>query len=141
MMLSPKAHTYLLILRWVIALIFLKHGLDKLHDPTFGAGAQNFFYSFNDDLFFKPYKIFLNDFVVPNAYIFASIIKFGELALALAYFIGWPLKTATLGATFLHINYMAIAKNHPTLLFLNILMLAAEWAITHVFDSKPMPKK
>jgi len=128
-----KAIVYLYILRWVLALIFFANGVPKLSDPGFGADAEQFFATLNDDVIIKPYKIVLNDFVIPNAHIVASLIKYGEIALGISFFLGWPLRLTAICATFLHLNYLSIAS-FPTFIYLNILMIAVEWACVHVFE-------
>jgi uncharacterized membrane protein YphA (DoxX/SURF4 family) len=128
-----KAIVYLYILRWVLALVFFANGVPKLSDPGFGADAEQFFATLNDDVIIKPYKIVLNDFVIPNAHIVASLIKYGEIALGISFFLGWPLRLTAICATFLHLNYLAIAS-FPTFIYLNILMIAVEWACVHVFE-------
>lgn len=130
---SAKAQAYLLILRWTIALIFFANGVPKLWDEGFGVNAESFFISLKDDVIFSPYKRVLEDLVIPNAYIFASIVKYSEIAIGIAFFLGWPLKLATLGATFLHLNYLCIAS-FPTFIYLNIIMIVAEWATMNVFS-------
>lgn len=130
---SPKAHAYLLILRWTIALIFFANGVPKLWDEGFGAQAEGFFISLKDDVIFSPYKRVLEDVVIPNSYIFASLIKYSEIGIGVAFFLGWPLKLATLGATFLHLNYLCIAS-FPTFIYLNVLMIVAEWAVLNAFS-------
>lgn len=133
---SPKALAYLLILRWVIAFIFLANGYDKLIDSNFGTHAENFFIGLRDDVYISPYKHVLNDIVIPNAYTVVSFIKYSELGLAVMFFIGWPLKLATLLATFLHLNYLCIAKPLSSLFYLNIIMIVAEWATMNAFTRK-----
>lgn len=128
-----KAIVYLYILRWVLALVFFANGVPKLSDPGFGADAEQFFATLNDDVIIKPYKIVLNDFVIPNAHIVASLIKYGEIALGISFFLGWPLRLTAICATFLHLNYLAIAS-FPTFIYLNVLMIAVEWACVHVFE-------
>jgi uncharacterized membrane protein YphA (DoxX/SURF4 family) len=130
---SPKAHAYLLVLRWTLALIFLANGIPKLYDPGFGADADQFFASLTDDVIFQPYKIVLHDLVIPNAPIFASLVKYGEIALGVVFFLGWPLRLAATAATFLHLNYLAIAS-FPTFIYLNVIMIAAEWACVNAFE-------
>ena len=117
----------------VLALVFFANGVPKLSDPGFGADAEQFFATLNDDVIIKPYKIVLNDFVIPNAHIVASLIKYGEIALGISFFLGWPLRLTAICATFLHLNYLAIAS-FPTFIYLNILMIAVEWACVHVFE-------
>jgi uncharacterized membrane protein YphA (DoxX/SURF4 family) len=129
---SPKAHAYLLILRWTIALIFFANGVPKLWDEGFGVGAESFFVSLKDDVIFSPYKRVLEDLVIPNAYIFASLVKYAEIAIGVFFFLGWPLKLATLAATFLHLNYLCIAS-FPTFIYLNVLMIVSEWAVLNAF--------
>lgn len=132
---TPKAHAYMLILRWTIALIFFANGVPKLYDPGFGVDAEQFFGSLLNDVLpvFKAYKIVLKDLVIPNAPIFASLIKYGEIALGIVFFLGWPLRTAAIAAGFLHLNYLAIAS-FPSFVYLNILMVAAEWACVNAFE-------
>lgn len=130
---SPRAQAYLLILRWAIALVFIANGFPKLSDPQFGAGADRFFASLSDDVIFAPYKTVLKDLVIPNAFIFASFVKYSEVFLALVFFLGWPLRLAVALATFLHLNYLCIAS-FPTFIYLNILMIASEWAVLSAFD-------
>jgi uncharacterized membrane protein YphA (DoxX/SURF4 family) len=129
---SPKAHAYLLILRWTIALIFFANGVPKLWDEGFGVHAESFFISLRDDVIFAPYRRVLDDVVIPNAYIFASLVKYSEIAIGVFFFLGWPLKLATLAATFLHLNYLCIAS-FPTFIYLNVLMIVAEWAVLNAF--------
>ena len=130
---TPKAHAYMLILRWTIALIFFANGVPKLYDPGFGVDAEQFFSTLSDDVIFKPYRIVLHDLVIPNAPIFASLVKYGEIALGIVFFLGWPLRTAAVAAGFLHLNYLAIAS-FPTFIYLNVLMIAAEWACVNAFE-------
>lgn len=122
----PKAQAYILILRWVIALIFFANGFPKLNDPSFGANADNFFHSLKDDIIFAPYKPIFNTFVLHNVYLVASFVKYSEVAISVIFFIGWPLRPATLLASFLHLNYLCIAS-FPTFIYLNVLMIVAEW--------------
>ncbi|MCE2928956.1 MAG: DoxX family membrane protein [Candidatus Caenarcaniphilales bacterium] len=130
---SPKATAYLLILRWAIAFVFLANGFTKLSDPSFGANADDFFRSLGDDVIFNPYKTVLKDMVIPNAFIFASFVKYSELFLAAVFFFGWPLRLAVMLSTFLHLNYLCIAS-FPAFMYLNIIMIAAEWAVMTAFD-------
>ena len=129
---SPKALAYLLVLRWTIAIIFFANGVPKLWDEGFGVHAESFFNTLNDDVIFSPYKRVLEDLVIPNAYIFASLIKYSEIGIGIAFFLGWPLKLATMAATFLHLNYLCIAS-FPTFIYLNALMIVAEWACLNAF--------
>ena len=99
----------------------------------FGVGAESFFADLTDDVIFKPYMIVLKDMVIPNAPLFASLVKYGEIALGVVFFLGWPLRTAAIAATFLHLNYLAIAS-FPTFIYLNVLMIACEWAIVNSFE-------
>ncbi len=131
--LPPKAHAYLLILRWILALIFFANGIPKLYDAGFGANADQFFATLTDDVIFQPYKIVLKDLIIPNAPLFASIVKYGEIALGIVFFLGWPLRLAATAATFMHLNYLAIAS-FPTFIYLNVLMIACEWAIVNSFE-------
>jgi uncharacterized membrane protein YphA (DoxX/SURF4 family) len=109
---SPKATAYLLILRWAIAFVFLANGFTKLSDPSFGANADDFFRSLGDDVIF---------------------VKYSELFLAAVFFFGWPLRLAVMLSTFLHLNYLCIAS-FPAFMYLNIIMIAAEWAVMTAFD-------
>ena len=136
---SQNAYAYLLVLRWVVAFVFFANGVPKLYDAGFGVDADQFFPTLLDDVIFKPYKIVLKDLVIPNAPIFASLIKYGEIALAVTFLMGWPLRLATMTATFLHLNYLCIAS-FPTFIYLNILMIAAEWACLHVFEKNNVAK-
>jgi len=122
-----------MVLRWTIALIFFANGVPKLFDEGFGVNADQFFATLSDDVIIKPYRIVLKDLVIPNAPIFASLVKYGEIALGIVFFLGWPLRTAAIAATFLHLNYLAIAS-FPTFIYLNVLMIAAEWACVHAFE-------
>ncbi len=131
--LAPKAIAYILILRWTIALIFFFNGIPKLSDPSFGANADSFFHSLKDDVIFAPYKSIFNNVVLPNVFIIASFVKYAEVAIAAMFFIGWPLRLATLTATFLHLNYLCIAS-FPTFIYLNILMIVAEWVCLSTFE-------
>ncbi len=130
---APKAIAYLLILRWTIALIFFANGGPKLFDPSFGANADSFFHSLKDDVIFAPYKTVFNNLVLPNVFIIASFIKYAEVAIAAMFFIGWPLRLATMTATFLHLNYLCIAS-FPTFIYLNVIMIVAEWTCLSAFE-------
>ena len=44
----PKLFAYLLILRWVVALIFFINGAHKYTSPDFGADAEIFFANLRD---------------------------------------------------------------------------------------------
>ncbi len=130
--LTGEAQAFLLILRWTIAIIFLANGVPKLWDPGFGAEADSFFLSLKDDIIFPPYKIVFKDLILPNAFIFASLVKYAEIALGVIFFVGWPLSTGTLAASFLHANYLCIAS-FPTFIYLNVLMIVAEWVCASVY--------
>ncbi|MDD9899229.1 MAG: DoxX family membrane protein [Candidatus Melainabacteria bacterium] len=123
---APKVMAYLLILRWTLSLIFFVMGAPKLFDANFGASADIYFASLRDDIILSPYTGFFNKVVIPNAFIFASLVKYAELAIAGAFFIGFPMRLAVFAATFLHINYICIAS-FPSLLYLNVLMIVCEW--------------
>lgn len=123
---APKVMAYLLILRWTLSLIFFVMGAPKLFDASFGASADTYFHSLRDDIILSPYTTFFDKVVLPNVFIFASFVKYAELAIAAAFFIGFPMRIAVFGATFLHINYICIAS-FPSLLYLNILMIVCEW--------------
>lgn len=129
--LAPKAIAYILILRWVIALIFFANGAPKFMDPAFGAHAHDFFASLQDDLIFapnNPYIKFFKIVVVPNAYLFAFLVKYAEVGVAIGFFLGFPLKLATMVAIFLHLNYLNIASL-PTFIYLNIIMIVSEMVV------------
>ncbi len=133
--LAPRAQAYILILRWTIALIFFANGWMKLKDPSFGANADSFFYSLQDDVIFAPYKLVFKNIIMPNVYLVASFVKYAELALAGIFFIGFPLRIGTWVATFLHLNYLCIAS-FPTFIYLNAIMIVAEWAVLNTFANK-----
>lgn len=132
--LAPKAQAYLLILRWALSLIFFVMAAPKLFDAGFGANADSYFYSLRDNIIIPPYTVLFDKVILPNVYIIASFIKYAELAIAAAFFLGWPMRLAVLLATFLHLNYICIA-NFPSLLYLNGLMIICEWACLAVVES------
>lgn len=131
----PRAQAYLLILRWTIAFIFLANGVPKLWDEGFGSHAPGFFKSLQDDVIFAPYKQVLKTLVIPNAFIFASFVKYSEILLGIIFFLGWPLRFGAMLGTFLHLNYLCIAS-FPTFIYLNLLMIVCEWAVLYAFSKE-----
>lgn len=125
---SPKAIAYLLILRWAIALIFIIHGAQKMLDPSFGANAEQFFSTLRDDITIAPYRKFFNMVVMPNANLFALLVKYGELAVGAAFLFGFPLQLATMAGIFLNVNYIFISST-PSLLYFNLLMIVCQFVI------------
>jgi uncharacterized membrane protein YphA (DoxX/SURF4 family) len=124
--LPPQLFAFLLILRWTIAIIFFANGMPKLSDPAFGAHADSFFHSLRDDIIFTPYIKVFDVLILPNAFLFAAFVKYAEVFLAFSFFIGFPLSISTFVALLLHANYLCIASL-PTFVFLNIIMIAAEF--------------
>lgn len=125
---SGKAFAYLFILRWSIALIFLLHGIQKWNDPSFGVGAEKFFMSLQDDVIFSPYKIILKEFVIPNASLFASLVKYGELAVGFGYLLGVPLRITSFFGIVMNANYLMVASV-PSLIYLNLLMIVCQFVV------------
>lgn len=125
---SSKAVAYLLILRWAVALIFLVHGFQKFHDPAFGINAPEFFLTLKDDVIFGPYKSIFKEMVLPNANLFASLVKYGEMAVGIAFLLGTPLRLAAAIGIFLNLNYLMIASM-PSLIYLNLLMIVCQFVI------------
>ena len=80
-------------------------------------------------MIFKPYVHVINDLIIPQAFIFASIVKYAELILGVAFFIGF-LGLAVFVAIFLHANYLCIA-DQEYLIYFNVLMIASEFVILH----------
>lgn len=128
---SSNALAYLLILRWAIALIFLVHGAQKIMDPVFGAHAEQFFSTLRDDISFGPYRKFFNTVVLPNANLFALMVKYGEVAVGTAYLFGFPLRLAVMAGIFLNINYIFISSV-PSMLYFNALMIVCQFVINGV---------
>lgn len=129
--LPPKAIAWHLVLRWTIALIFFANGITKFYDPSFGADAVRFFSTLSDDVIasgINPYSKILDQLIIPNAYIFASFVKYSELFIAAAFLIGFPLRIAAYLAVFLHLNYLMIASV-PTFIHLNLLMMVSEFTV------------
>ncbi len=125
----PKALAWIFILRWTIALIFFANAMPKFSDPHFGAAAQEYFATFRDDILMaskNPYTKIFTTVIVPNAYIFAWLVKHLELFIAGVFFIGFPMRLATWSAFMLHMNYIMIASM-PSLLYLNLIMMVAEF--------------
>lgn len=133
---SPKVVVYLLLLRWVIAGIFIANGVPKIlgTDPNFGANAVNFFQSLESHIWFGPYEKFFKVVVLENVYIFSFLVKWAEVALGAAFLIGFPLSIATFVAIFLHVNYIFVASI-PMLVFLNIIMISAELLVNELSKS------
>ncbi|MBU6195983.1 MAG: DoxX family membrane protein [Cyanobacteria bacterium REEB446] len=124
----PRLYAYLLIMRWVIGVIFILNGYPKFSDPSFGSQADTFLATLRDDIIFKPYEGFFENIVLPNAFLVAKIVKYAEVILGICFIINFPIKIAVFGALCLHLNYLAIASL-PTFMFLNIMMISAEFAI------------
>ncbi len=124
----PRLYAYLLIMRWIIGLIFILNAMPKFSDPSFGSQADLFFASLRDDVIFQPYKILFNDMILPNAFLIAKIVKYAEMAIGIMFIINFPIQLAVFTALFLHINYLCIASL-PTFMFLNIMMISAEFVI------------
>ena len=125
---KSKAMAYLFILRWTVAFIFLIHGFQKFSDPAFGKDADEFFRTLQDDIIFGPYKGFFKNIILPNASLFAMLVKYGELGVGAAFLIGLPLRLAATGGIFMNLNYLFIASS-PSLIFLNILMIVCQFVI------------
>jgi uncharacterized membrane protein YphA (DoxX/SURF4 family) len=134
---SPKVLVYLLLLRWVIAGIFIANGVPKIlgTDPNFGTNAISFFQSLEGHIWFAPYSKFFTTVVLQNVYIFAFLVKWAEVILGGAFLIGFPLSLATFIAIFLHVNYIFVASI-PLLVFLNVLMISAELLVNELSKSK-----
>lgn len=138
---GAKLQAYMLILRWTLSLIFFVMAGPKFFDPNFGAHADSYFYSLRDNIIVPPYTTFFDKVILPNVYIFASFVKYAELAIAASFFIGWPMRLTVLLATFMHLNYLCIA-NFPSLVYLNGLMIVCEWAcLAAVEANSAAPKK
>lgn len=125
---SSKAVAYLLILRWTVALIFIFHGFQKLKDPAFGVGAEDFFRSLEDDVIIGPYRGIMQTWIIPNASLFANLVKYGELSVGIAYLLGLPLRLAMVAGITMNLNYLCIASV-PSYIFLNILMIMCQFVI------------
>ncbi len=132
---SGDSKAYLLILRWTIAFIFLIHGFQKFHDPAFASGASDFFISLKDDVIFGPYKRIFKEIIVPNAHLFALLVKYGEMAVGLGFLLGTPLRISATAGIFLNFNYLMIASI-PSLIYLNLLMIVCQFVIVGTHRSK-----
>ncbi len=115
-------------MRWVIGIIFILNAMPKFSDPSFGSQADTFFATLRDDVVFEPYKGFFEYVVIPNAFLIAKLVKYAEMILGICFIINFPVKLAVFTAFFLHLNYLAIASL-PTFMFLNIMMIAAEFVV------------
>ncbi len=126
---APKALAWIFIMRWVISLIFFLNAYPKFFDPNFGAAAQEYFLTLRDDIIMhghNPYAKIFHTIIIPNAYIFAWLVKHLEMFISLAFFFGFPMRMATWAAVLLHANYFMIASV-PSLMYLNIIMVVAEF--------------
>lgn len=128
---AKKGIAYVLILRWAIALIFLLHGIEKYNSIEFGEQAYNFFASLRDDIIFKPYRDIFEAFILPNANLFAALVKFGELGVGAAYLLGLPLRLALLVGVFLNINYICIATE-PLVIYFNLLLIVCQFVVVGI---------
>lgn len=128
---AKKGIAYILILRWAIALIFLLHGIEKYNSPEFGEGAYAFMASLRDDIIFAPYRDIFESFILPNANLFAFLVKYGEIGVGAAYLLGLPLRLALLVGIFLNLNYICIATE-PLVIYFNLLLIVCQFVIVGI---------
>ena len=117
----------LLLLRLAISYIWLSAGISKLFNSKFISTFPLTISGFSKGTHFEFYTGFLNQYVLPNSYIFAQLTIWGEILTGIAFLLGFPLIVATLIGIFMNVNYFLVATTTPSQ-FLNIILIFAQFA-------------
>jgi uncharacterized membrane protein YphA (DoxX/SURF4 family) len=117
------------VLRIYIGLFFLYAVHFKL-DPYFFSSFHDkiVYYAGHDPLVF--YADFLNNYVIPNSFLFALMVVIGELAAGLLLSVGFLTRTAAAIGIFLNLNYLlAMYWISPASLGINLTFIICEFVI------------
>ena len=117
----------LLLLRLAISYVWLSAGLSKLFNPQFISTFSNTLTTFAKNSPFHFYSEFLNQYVIPKAYIFAQLTVWGEVLTGIAFLIGFPMTIAALAGVFMNLNYYFVATSAPSQ-FVNIILIFSQFA-------------
>ena len=117
----------LLLLRLSISYIWLTAGISKLFNSAFINSFSDTISNFAKSTHFDFYQGFLNQYIIPNSYVFAQFIIWGEILTGAAFLLGFPMLIATAAGIFMNLNYYFVATSSPSQ-FLNILMFFSQLA-------------
>ena len=93
------------LLRIYAGVLFAIHGWGKVsREGGFGEGMTGFLQS-NADKAYDFYWPLVEQFILPNTDLFASLVGWGELLLGVALFLGLATRYAALGGMFLMLNF------------------------------------
>ena len=118
----------LLCLRLAISYIWLSAGLSKLFNPSFISTFSSTITNFGKNTHFEFYEGFLNQYVLPNSYVFAQLTIWGEILTGIAFLLGFPLLIAAIVGIFMNVNYFFVATATPSQ-FLNIILVFSQFAV------------
>lgn len=76
------------------------------------------------------YSAFVNNFVIPNAFVFSHMVAFGELLVGIALVLGLFTGIAAFFGSFMNMNYLlaGTVSTNPVLFFLQLLLILA-WRV------------
>lgn len=117
----------LLLLRLAISYIWLTAGMSKLLNAEFINNFPHTLTEFAKNSPYNFYSNFLNQSVIPHAYIFAQLTIWGEILTGIAFLFGFPMAIAVFAGILMNLNYYFVAHAAPSQ-FLNILMVFSQLA-------------
>jgi len=120
-----------LLLRVYTGVFFAWHGLGKLRRGNFSDGMEGFL-NVQSGKSFGFYQSFIDNVVLPNKALIASLVTWGELAIGVAMLLGLATRYAAVAGAFLVLNFW-FAKgqgfldgtNHDTVWLVIFVVLGA----------------
>jgi len=101
---STIKHWPIVMLRVYTGLFFAWHGLGKIRRENFGDGMEGFLGA-QAGKSFEFYRPFIENVVLPNKAIFASLVAWGELAVGIAMVVGLATRYAAVAGIILVVNF------------------------------------
>ena len=118
------------VLRIYAGVFFAWHGIGKLRGENFADGMAGFLNGRLESAF-SFYKPFIEQIVLPNKELFASLVAWGELAVGLALVVGLATRYAAVSGAFLAMNFwfakgegFFAGSNHDVIWIVIMLVLA-----------------
>ena len=101
---SAIRHWPIVVLRVFTGVFFAWHGFGKLRRDNFADGMVGFLQAQTESSF-AFYRPFIDNVVIPNKAVFASLVAWGELAVGLAMILGLATRYAAAAGALLVLNF------------------------------------
>lgn len=118
--------TWLGVIRILIGLFWLAHGVPKLMNPDFATGnGMVKMVGMMSQNASGPYQHFLTSVVIPNAPLFSHLVAWGETLTGVSLTLGLLTRVGGLGGMFLTLNYMLAKGEFSSIMAMSGLDSAA----------------